>query len=168
MKNLNRYAYKCINELIELGIEIGDIDEITINTRAKKRWGQCKYHTNTNTYSISISNRLVDDNVDDMALLNTLMHEILHTCDGCMNHGDEWKHYAEMVNRKYGYHVTRCTSAEEKGLESYQKESYKYVIHCEGCDRHWNYMRYCNIVKCAENDNAKCVCGSTHFWVEYL
>ena len=121
---------------------------------------------------IEISDRLVADNVDDMALANTLAHEMLHTVYGCMNHGKEWKRLADIMNSEYGYNIQRATSAEEKGIareESTRKEeTYHYIIHCEKCNATWRYMRYCSIVKAAEKNKAKCGCGGKEFYVEKI
>lgn len=42
MRDLTAYAIECMTELDNIGIEYGNIIEFTVNTRAKKRWGQCK------------------------------------------------------------------------------------------------------------------------------
>ena len=41
MKNLNALVMDCKTELDNLDIEYGFIQSVTINTRAKKRWGMC-------------------------------------------------------------------------------------------------------------------------------
>ena len=39
------------------------------------------------------------DEIDDNATKTTIIHEILHSCEKCMNHGPEWKKLAELVNK---------------------------------------------------------------------
>ena len=41
MKNLNALVMDCKTALDNLDIEYGFIQSVTINTRAKKRWGMC-------------------------------------------------------------------------------------------------------------------------------
>lgn len=53
MRDLTAYAIECMTELDNIGIEYGNIIEFTVNTRAKKRWGQCK--AVPGGYSINIS-----------------------------------------------------------------------------------------------------------------
>lgn len=133
MRNIKVIVENCCHKLDAIGIEYGEITSVTINTRAKQRWGQCKL-TN-GRYSISISNRLMEDNVELIHLETTVIHEILHTCKGCYNHGKEWKNLAEKVNRAYGYNIKRCTSSEEKGLEPIITEytiKHKFVCKCCG------------------------------------
>lgn len=158
MKNIYAIAKECKNELNNIGIETGNIVSYKINTRAKKRWGQCSY--SYGTYAIEISNRLLQDDVSDIATKTTMLHEMLHTCKDCMNHGKEWQALADKVNKAYGYNIKRTTTSSEKGVEPMQSsETVHYILHCENCGSHWEYKRYSKIVRCAEGNNAKCSCG---------
>ena len=132
MHNINVVVENCCHKLDEIGIEYGKITSVAINTRAKNRWGQCKLVNGG--YSISISDRLMGDSVALIHLETTVIHEILHTCNGCMNHGKTWKNLAEKVNRAYGYNIKRTTSSEEKGIEPVHT-SYiiKHKFVCKGC-----------------------------------
>ena len=42
MRDLTAYAIECMTELDNIGIEYGNIIEFTVNTRAKKRWGNAR------------------------------------------------------------------------------------------------------------------------------
>lgn len=148
MKDLNM-IYEWAMDIIEkCDIEIGTITNVTINTRAKKRWGQCKYNRSTNTYTININGDILADDVPFKPVLETMIHEILHTCKGCFNHGAEWKRMAEIVKRETGYNVTRCTGAETFGIhrEPKHKEG-KYVLVCEKCGKKITRERMSNFVK---------------------
>ena len=133
MKDLMKLANECMDELEAIGIEYGKIVEWKVNTRAKKRWGQCC--KSNGEYKINISIELLKDDVSDKATKDTIMHEIIHTCKGCMNHGKEWKSIASLVNDCYGfYNIKTCTSAEEKGISREpRKIEYKYMFVCETC-----------------------------------
>ncbi len=100
MKDLKLLVDECIAELNSIGINCGRIRNIEINTRAKSRWGQCKT-VKTGVFDIEISARLLDDNVDDLAAKNTIIHELLHTVKGCHGHTGKWKILAEYVNKKF-------------------------------------------------------------------
>lgn len=132
MRDLQKIAKECMNELDIIGIEYGNITSFEVNTRAKKRWGQCKMVGGK--YSINISIRLLNENVPLESLKDTIIHEILHTCKGCMNHGEKWKRHADCVNRKYGYNIKRCSSCEEKGVERVATvKDVKHKFICEKC-----------------------------------
>lgn len=42
MRDVNVIAIECMRELENIGIKCGNVIKIDINTRAKKRWGQCR------------------------------------------------------------------------------------------------------------------------------
>lgn len=129
---LNAIAKDCMVQLDHIGIPYGNIRDFTINTRAR-RWGQCQRRPDG--YHININHLLCDGNHED-GLRNTLYHEIIHTCDGCMNHKAKWKGYAAMVKDRLGYDITRTNSAESKGVDPADvkpRESVKYKFRCEGC-----------------------------------
>ncbi len=167
MKNLNMLFNECINECKKAGIPYGTIKEVGINTRAKSRWGQCRYMNGV--YSINISSILLEDDVTDVATKTTIIHEIIHTCKDCMNHGAEWKKYAEIMNRKYGYNIKRCTSADEKHISiEIAKPKYKYTVVCEKCGTKSNYTKLSKLVKLIKSNphdsGCRCLrCGNDTF-----
>lgn len=132
MRDINAVYADCRKKLEDIGIQCGNVMAVTVNTRAASRWGQCKRINGY--YTINISARLLDDDVELVHLEDTMIHELLHTCDGCMNHGAEWKRRAEMVNRAYGYNIKRTASAAEKGIaEDRVERAAKYKFVCNEC-----------------------------------
>lgn len=119
MRDLELITLACMEKLDKLGIPYGNILEVTINTRAKSRWGQCRHCAEG--HKINISARLLDDSTDIRGLENTILHELLHTAPGCNNHGAVWKAYAEKVNAAYGYNIKRASTAYEKGVAGAEK-----------------------------------------------
>lgn len=156
MKNLYKLANECRDELNAIGIYPPAHISFSVNTRATKRWGQCKL--SNGSYSINISSRLLEDNLSDMVAKNTITHELLHTMPNCMNHGNEWQRYANKVNKAYSsYNIKRCTSTEEKGVAPVAD---KWTLKCPECGRSWGYQRKGKIVVACENNRATCPCGS--------
>ena len=135
MKDLNKLKTECIQEINQLGIKIGNISSWRINCRAKTRWGLCKLN-HDGSYSIEISSQLLeDDRISTTACKETIIHELLHTCDGCMRHTGKWKYYADIMNQVYGYNIKRITQGQEKGIENYKghEMAIKYVFTCNNC-----------------------------------
>lgn len=135
MYNINEYAARAMAMLDDCGIPYANtITNFTVNTRAR-RWGQCRKENGL--YSITVSATLLDERNDENCLLNTLIHELLHTCPGCLNHGSAWRHYAARVEAAYGLHICRVASAEEKGitvdLRPVRSHEKRYAIRCEHC-----------------------------------
>lgn len=137
MRDLNIVARECMSELDRIGIEYGNVKKFEVNTRAKSRWGRCR--KTGGYYIIEVNVDLLDERNDLNGLKETILHELLHSCKDCMNHGKEWKRLAAKVNHTYGYNITRCSNAEEKGVSFHRTTTrktpmeYKYAIKCNKC-----------------------------------
>lgn len=116
MKDLKRLAIQCEEELEAIGIRCGTVRSWSVNTRAKSRWGQCR-QISPRVFDIDISERLLRDDVDEIAVKTTIIHELLHTVEGCLGHRGKWKDLAKSVGKEYPqYHIKRTSSCEEKGI----------------------------------------------------
>lgn len=146
MHDLQVLLNECKAELDALKIPYGVISDIEVNTTAKKRLGRCSQLPDK-TYCIQISSRLLDSSIPAMAVKHTLMHELLHSVPGCMNHQEKWKQLANRVNRAYGYQIRRTSSLEERGLSAadfeVSKPEPKYRLQCSKCNHTYNYYRWC-------------------------
>ena len=143
-KRLDEMFRECIDEMNAIDIPFGKIVKVTVNYRAKSRWGQCskRYdYLDGAIYTININCDLCHPDASERGLKETIIHEILHTCPDCMCHTGEWKRLADLVNDCYGYNVKRCNSSEEKGMDEFYKQheelarkqpTWKYTIKCKG------------------------------------
>ena len=159
-QTLKRNLAMCKRVCDDVNIPYRDIVNIKVNTRAKTRWGLCK-SLGGDKFEIEISDRLLQPGVSSLALMNTLLHEILHTCYGCMNHGKQWKAYAQRLNN-IGYNIKRCTSSAEKNIPEVQlKREYKYKVICNKCGYEYKYMRKGEVIKQIERNPNRhgCRCG---------
>lgn len=157
MKDLKKLMKECLAECDKANIPYGDIVDVVINTRAKKRWGRCS--KKPYGFVIEVNQQLLDDKITDVSTKTTIIHEIIHTCPGCMNHGEKWKKWADVMNKKYGYNITRTTSAEDKGIER-TIEDYKYTITCAKCGCTSYYMRKSRVVEHITSGGKRCRCGA--------
>ena len=150
MRDLNTIAVECMRELDAIGIQYGNILRFEVNTRAKKRWGLCK--SVPGGFIISINKVLLDEKNDISGLKNTIIHELLHSCKNCMNHGEEWKRLASLVYAKYGYNIKRCSSADEKGVVAQTvsgeraDQKVNYIIKCSKCGTETKRERVSDLV----------------------
>ena len=134
MKDLQKIFEDCLAELASIGITPEPITDVSVNSRAKKRWGQASRNNARGTWSISISDRLLDDSVPDEAARNTMIHEILHCVDGCTGHTGKWKALADICNEKLGTRIRRCSDYSD--MTSCKDVLYpegKYVFRCKKC-----------------------------------
>lgn len=124
---------------------------VRVNTRAKRRLGCC--YLRQGVYTIEVAARLLEE---PGLLRETLLHELLHTCPGCRDHGAKWKSYADYVNRELGTHICR-TMQVEGALPPLRREEVKYVLRCEACGREIKRVRMCKVVKAPWR--YRCLCG---------
>ena len=82
---------------------------VAVNTRAKKRFGQCIFYQGR--YTIELSSMMLY--APEKSCCQTLAHELIHTCPGCQNHDPLFQQYAAVMNRQYGYHIQRTNTPEE-------------------------------------------------------
>lgn len=162
MRNLKEYANRCMKQLDDIGVEYGAVLSFQINTRAKHRWGQCirLYSNGLVCFTININTMLLDEKNSEQALIDTLMHELLHTCKGCFTHKNEWKRLAEKVNKIYNYNIKRTVSAVDYGIEIETEDiaEPKYKIQCTGCGQVYTRQRKSKVV--AHPENYRCYdCG---------
>ena len=142
-----RLADICNLHLENLCIKCGNVRSFTVNTRAKRRLGQCK-KSSCGLFDINISEALLDDKVDDQIALNTIMHEILHTIPGCFNHGKKWKAYANYINQKLPqYNITRVAVNDSVGVHTeHEKPLFNYVLRCSECGQEIKRQRKSKVI----------------------
>lgn len=146
MKNLYKVYSDCVSICEKHKIPIADVIHIEVNSRAKKRWGLCTKNSNE-SFTIQISDRLLKDDVSEEATFNTMIHELIHTCPNCMNHGKEWKKWAEVINKNTNYNIKRTTSCAEKGVENPIATMPRYIVKCTNCFSEWYYDRAGRVIK---------------------
>ena len=158
MKDLMKLVAESKAELDAIGIPYRTVRNWTVNTRARSRWGQCKT-ISKGVFDIDISERLLSGDVPDFSAKNTIIHELLHTVEGCEGHGGKWKQLAERVNQAYPqYHIKRVTSNEEAGVQPIQKP-YRavYKIACSRCGTYTYRQKASKLVQHPERYRcAKC------------
>lgn len=153
MLNANELLKEGIEQVESMGIEVGRINPIMdINTRAKTRFGRCRKVPNKQ-YDFEIQINALLLNGDKDKAMNTVVHEILHTCKGCMNHGSLWKQYASIMNRAFGYDISRTSSYEERGLE---RPKSKYTIKCDGCGQETGRDKRSKLITHIHHYRCKC------------
>lgn len=133
---LNQLLQQVIDEAMALGIPVSRqiSPSLHINNRTKARFGGCKKAKGFlhSTYQIEISKVLLD--AEEKVVKEILSHEVLHTCHGCMNHGERWKIYCKSMEQAYGYRLKRTSTYEVLGIEDQRKAKvYQYVIECSHC-----------------------------------
>ena len=152
-EELNRELLKLAETLRGMGIPVSRklTPHVTVNSRAKRRLGCC--YVKDGVYSIEVSDRQLDDREK---LLQTLAHELLHTCPGCRNHGERWKAYAQKVNEALGLSIQRLSPPEGETVPL-RRDTVKYVLECQSCGAKLYRSRMSKAVKSPWR--YRCQCG---------
>ena len=98
MKDLMKLVGESQRDLASVNIRTSNVRNWSVNTRAKARWGYC-VKVSKGLFDIQIAAALLQDDVDDQAVKDTIVHELLHTIPGCFKHTGKWKQYAETINK---------------------------------------------------------------------
>lgn len=157
MKDLMKLVGESQRDLASLNIRTGNVRNWSVNTRAKARWGCC-VKVSKGLFDIQIAAALLQDDVDDQAVKDTIVHELLHTIPGCFKHTGKWKQYANTVNRLLPqYKIKRGSSYEEKGLEDLRpKPQCRYILKCLRCGSEIGRQRMSAAVEHPEHYRCKC------------
>ncbi len=96
MNEFDALLARAVEQARALGIPVSAriSPRVAVNRRAVTRFGCCIRRGGE--YVIELSERLLE--AEERACMQTLAHEVLHTCPGCRNHGplegvrraDEW------------------------------------------------------------------------------
>ena len=145
LRRSKRLLEKCRCILREEKIPASEnIQKLTINERVRSRFGKCT--KKGSCYEIELSGHLMG--ADDTVIETVILHELLHTCPRCLNHGKLWKSYAEKLNRKYVYRITATSSYNSMGVKDPgSRETVKYLVKCTKCGTEFPRKRMCSLVE---------------------
>lgn len=171
--NLYLLLQEVQQELINLGYyEISDnYYSLELNNRYTRTLGTCEKISSVD-YKISLNSKMLAYNTE-MDIKNTLMHELIHSIKGCMNHGKKFQLIATEVNRKYseyniGTHATKTNYTNIYRKELKKHRNYKYLVKCQNCNEEWRFKRETELTKTLKQDplsqRFRCpYCGHRHF-----
>ena len=173
LTDLNTLMNECKKELIDLGYYevMNKSYMICFNSRFKAKLGQIKLIPGG--YQIDINSHFAE--ICPEGVRNTIMHELIHSLQGCMNHGNKWQTIAKLVNNTLHYNVT-TTSYYEKYQKYYNahsnKSTTKYTLTCATCNHKWNYKKRTKLITKIQNNQAYVVmcpyCGGAEFHLTNL
>lgn len=157
MDKIKEISNMCKKELDALNIPYSKNMEFKVNNRLRTTWGRCTRRQNR--YTVEISGRVLKEGVPLETVKTILIHEILHTCNNCMNHGALWKNYATRVNNTYGYNIKRVNDSTEYKCDSYfnAKKEYKHMLECTKCGAKFYRTRETVVTK--NPSKYRCECG---------
>lgn len=156
MKNLKELLEKCLEMCRECDIPYRNITEIKLNNRLSKSWGRCCTRNHRDFY-IEIQGKFAQDKFStENQVIEVICHEIIHTCEGCWNHGELFHNYGRRLTEKYGINVSTTADAEQLTIDSIAwKNSFRYMVSCPcgnsyGKDRMCDLIRYPQLYTCSK------------------
>lgn len=162
MKNVNEIAQRCMAILDDCEINYTKPRMVGTSARYSRSLGKCyrKYDDEMDElyFEIKISDHILADDIPMREVENTMLHELIHTCRGAFNHGAEFVRLAGIVNRKYGYHISRTSKYSDFGLDHTKiLEQKRYEVECVACNGIYKYSRMGKVLK--NLDRYRCGCG---------
>lgn len=147
-----------------------------------------KFHKNLNadTLGCCCTNNIhtiiyIRSGMSDKNTLETILHELIHTCDGCFNHGKLFRLYSDAVNSYVRSNFDEfsefsCGFHESKIDDSAYLKKFKYVVTCPKCNLKTYYARNCksfkdillSFTKNIESNYKCCKCGCTRLKAEKI
>ena len=163
MKNLNVMFEECYKFLCNCGLKMPERDqlEVAVNTRAHSFFGVTRrIKGRPGCFKIEINKDLLDDRNPDTSLVETIIHELLHTVHGCFNHGKKWQSIVDVINQRTGLHISCTSTIEGKGLVVFNPPNRAplYRVICPACGCSIEYRRAAKVILHPENF----VCGRCH------
>lgn len=163
MKSLTELRKKAMPILDECKIPYEDVP-LQTNPRLRKAWGRCviEHRVYGERKYIQLSSMVLNDKTPEDITMNTLLHEYIHTCKGCANHGDMFQKYCKKIMQKYPKYKlgTYVDKQESEALENLGiTNSKKYHLKCEKCGAEWYRATRTKLVQHPER--YKCGCGGT-------
>lgn len=152
MSGYDKQLYMVLQNAIEIakecGLKPGEITSVKVNGRLSRALGRCRQSRDYRGFHIEI-NKKVAEKCDYRFIMQTMLHEVVHTCDGCWNHGEGFKSAARKIMAKYPeYDIQRTNNPvkENSAGDSYLR-SYKYLVRCSKCGEVVGKDRMCDFVK---------------------
>jgi hypothetical protein len=139
LRSLTHECAKKINDILGKDIQgnypvnMDNITGIKYNGRLKNTLGRARLNRFKGTFDIEYSrNYFTFDGTPLESKTSVVYHEIIHTIQGCFNHGDTFNRVCRRIERHTG--ITDIAGARKKETSGYRKSNSKYKIACTVCD----------------------------------
>ena len=152
MNDFDAILTRVLEQARALKLPISDriAPRVAVNRRAATRFGCCIRQGGE--YRIELSARLLE--AEEHGCMQTLAHEVLHTCPGCRNHGPAWKAYAAQMNAAYGYTIARTGTCRDLGVE--EVRTARHMVVCTKCGTEFPRMKRSALVQHPERYRCRC------------
>lgn len=147
---IKQYVEDARQQLIDAGY--GEVKNYTYETNLSKKMTRvlaCIRRLPEDFKAFEIRVSVLYARTNPTALKQTIMHELIHSLKGCMNHGIHWQRAAANINAAYGYQIARTSDAGAAYKEA-KNEMARYEVVCQGCGAVHKYTKQSKAVKYPE------------------
>ena len=123
------------------------IYRIDYKDKSKSYWAKIGFKKNLPGYFLRIGglfSMIPNEDLAQTRFQSTIIHELIHTIPGCMNHGRKFHYICNLVNRRYPeYQLQTSTDPKSFGIEEEALEirKPKYKIICLNCGKEYIYYK---------------------------
>ncbi len=150
-KQIKEMVYDYRRDMLTRGIKAGKVEGVYF-TESSRKFGFCRKTANGG-FQIWITDLAMHGDIK-----STIVHELIHTVEGCFNHGKEFQSIANWLSRAYGIELGTRASKKEMALsEEYRIAKAKYIIRCKKCGQTILRERATRLVKFPMT--YRCGCG---------
>lgn len=139
-ENLKRLMEECIKEVHEntcyIRFDTSKIKRIYASDTIGKVLGRCHRTKTANGWEFEII-IFRHENRTEKGIKETIIHELIHTLDGCFNHRRDFKYNCEVIKRKLGYDAWK--GGNDFTSEEYKLSNFKYFNYCPTCHEITSY-----------------------------
>ena len=143
---LNSMLAKAREMLLAINVPISEsICPNIVLAKSHSFYGQCcgknsSLNKSRYQFQIRISAFTLDNS--EKSMMNTLLHELIHTVPGGHGHRGQWLRWANYVRKCYGYDIRRCdgdkSSEDRHNLVKDKRVRWiRFVIVCPHCHLKW-------------------------------
>ena len=144
------FAYR--HDMLTRGIKVGKISRVRFSDKSFGKFGSCRKLMN-GYFAIEITDLGMHGDVKC-----TIVHELIHTVEGCFNHGPKFQEIARLLSSAYNIELgTRASKHEMELSKEYRIAKAKYVIRCKKCGQVVTRQHATRLVKLPMT--YRCGCG---------
>ena len=134
---LKAMVKSCAKVLKGLGYKAdGALKTIKFNGRLSRALGRCRRRLNLSTrqneFTLDFSTKYMNYDISEKEKRALVFHELIHTIDGCYNHGKKFNMISSIIEKKED--LVGIVGTSTKTPDDYKKTISKYKIVCEDCD----------------------------------
>ena len=150
-EQVKKMVYSFRDDMLSRGIKVGRIYEVSFG-KSTHIFGRCRCEGN-DMYTIIINDLALHGDV-----ISTIVHELIHTVKGCMNHGDKFHKIADICNKAYDLDIGTYTSKNElEACREYRLKTARYIVQCTKCGNTIFRSRNCDLIR--YTNLYSCICG---------